>query len=369
MNYITAIKSPTLLINNDICIRNIDRMLMKAQRLGLKLVPHFKTPQSRVVAKWALERGIDEITVSSVKLANYLAGVGFNRIHIAFPFNIRETDSLTALQKKQNVSIQLVNIESAKFLSDNLTHKTAFFIEIDAGYGRAGVKSDDYITIETILSIAQQSDKLLFRGFYIHPGHTYYGNIDEIYFETRTALSHLKSKYISAYPEMAIRIGDTPGCSIKDDFGPATEIGPGNFLFYDLMQVNIGSCTKEDIAIALAVPIVNIDRNNGTILVHGGGVHLSKDFIPMANGAKCFGEVVILNESGWKIPESISTVVSVSQEHGIIQASEELLELIQVGDLIGILPIHSCMTADCMKRYLSTNGEWIDHAEGSETPL
>jgi D-serine deaminase-like pyridoxal phosphate-dependent protein len=364
MSYFESIKSPTLLINPNIVMSNLDRMYSKANRLGLKLVPHFKTPQSRDIGKWVLTKGITEVTVSSLKMAKYLSGLGFECLHIAFPFNIREIEAFNDLNETQKLSVQLINTQSTWFLAERLTKSTPFFIEIDAGYGRTGVKADESDTIDEILTIALDSRKLEFRGFYIHPGHTYYGNVEEIYSETRTVLSHLKSKYYSAYPEMAIRIGDTPGCSIIDDFGPATEIGPGNFLFYDLMQANIGSCTKEDIAIALSVPIVNIDRNNGTILVHGGGVHLSKDFIPMANGAKCFGEVVFINESGWKIPESRSTVVSVSQEHGIIQASEELLELVEVGDLIGILPVHSCMTADCMKSYWSTNGGWIDHAEG-----
>jgi D-serine deaminase-like pyridoxal phosphate-dependent protein len=39
---------------------------------------------------------------------------------------------------------------------------------------------------------------------------------------------------------------------------------------------------------------------------------------------------------------------------------------VQVGDLLGILPVHSCMTADCMGAYLSLAGEWIDHAEGRQ---
>jgi D-serine deaminase-like pyridoxal phosphate-dependent protein len=38
---------------------------------------------------------------------------------------------------------------------------------------------------------------------------------------------------------------------------------------------------------------------------------------------------------------------------------------VQVGDLLGILPVHSCMTADCMGSYLSLDGQVVDHAEGA----
>lgn len=363
MNFYFQITSPTLVLKPEIVQNNLENMISKASRLGLKLVPHFKTPQSREIGKWAFQMGIKEITVSSIKMAKYLSEIGFNTIHIAFPFNIREIDTFNQLNEHQNLSIQIVNVESARFLTTKLVKTTSFYIEIDAGYGRTGVKFNDFETIDTILSVANDSNKLKFRGFYLHPGHTYYGDIQSIYYESRTALNLLKSKYASKYPEMGLRIGDTPGCSIIDDFGPATEIGPGNFLFYDLMQVSIGSCKREDIALVLAVPVVDINKNSGKILVHGGGVHLSKDFIQIDDGSKCFGEVVLLNDSGWKFPNQTSRVVSISQEHGIIQATQELLSITEIGDLIGILPVHSCMTADCMKKYWSTNGGWIDHAE------
>lgn len=365
MTYFDPIYSPTLLLDPHIVSRNLDSMLDKAHRLGLKLVPHFKTPQSREIGKLAMGMGITEITVSSLKLADYMSVTGFELIHIAFPFNIREIDDFNSISSNQALSVQLVNVESTQFLAANSIQKTSFFIEIDAGYGRTGVLYNDYKTIDEILRIAVESDKLHFRGFYIHPGHTYHGNIHSIYDETISALEVLKSRYEPDYPSLAFRVGDTPGCSIIQNFGPATELGPGNFMFYDLMQVHIGSCTRQDVAIALAAPVVDMNKLAGKILIHGGGVHLSKDYLLLADGSRCFGEVVLLTESGWEIPELPSYVISVSQEHGIIKATDQLLDSINVGDLIGILPVHSCMTADCMKRFWSIEGEWIDHAEGS----
>jgi D-serine deaminase-like pyridoxal phosphate-dependent protein len=73
---------------------------------------------------------------------------------------------------------------------------------------------------------------------------------------------------------------------------------------------------------------------------------------------------VLLNEKGWTILPHHSYLKSISQEHGVIKASKELLESVKVGDLLGILPVHSCMTADCMGEYLSLDGRWIDHCEG-----
>ena len=173
----------------------------------------------------------------------------------------------------------------------------------------------------------------------------------------------LKNKYRTEYPNLVTRVGDTPGCAVVEDFGDIDEMGPGNFVFFDMMQVNLGSCKIEEVAVALAVPVVDIKKERKEILIHGGGVHLAKDVLTEPDGTKNFGEVVYLTQEGWTIPLQRSFLKSISQEHGIIKASDDLLARVKVGDVLGILPIHSCMTADCMGQYLSLNGEKIDHCE------
>lgn len=367
MSYLNHITSPTLLLDEKICRQNLKKMADKAHKNHMKLVPHFKTAQSHTVGEWAKEYGIKEITVSSIKMAEYFCGQGWENIHIAFPFNPLETTKLNKLAKNQSISVQLINEAVTEKLATELEHPVGFFIEIDAGYGRTGVEVSDFGLIEAILRIAKKGKNLNFKGFYIHPGHTYYiEDKQKIYDESIAALSMLKNKYRTEYPNLVTRVGDTPGCSVIDDFGDVDEMGPGNFVFYDMMQVNLGSCKTEDVAVALAVPVVDIKKDRKEILIHGGGVHLAKDVLLEPDGTKNFGEVVYLHESGWEIPIQRSFLKSISQEHGIIKASDELLSKVKVGDLLGILPIHSCMTADCMEEYLSLDGEKIDHAEAGK---
>ena len=365
MSYLEQITSPTLLISEKITRANLKRMADKATRHGKKLVPHWKTAQSHEVGNWAKEYGIREVTASSIKLAEYLCGQGWDNIHIAFPFNPLEIPRLNRLAANQSISVQLVNLITTQKLVDGLTHPVGFFIEIDAGYGRTGVAISDFETIEAILRTAGQSANLQFKGFYLHPGHTYYTpDKAEIYDQSRRALHELKTKYQALYPNLVTRVGDTPGCAVTEDFGDVDEIGPGNFVFFDLMQAELGSCAKEDIAVCLAVPVVDINRERKEILIHGGGVHFAKDVLMDAAGNKNFGEVVMLDQGGWTITKDRSYLKSISQEHGIIKASDSLLSMVKVGDLLGILPVHSCMTADCMGEYLSIDGKKIDHCEG-----
>lgn len=366
MSYLDQIASPTLLIDEKITRANLEKMASKAQKQGKKLVPHWKTAQSHTVGNWAKDHGIREVTASSISLAEYLCGQGWDSIHIAFPFNIRELPRLNRLAANQNISVQVVNATTAKALAEGLTEDVWFFVELDAGYGRTGIQVSEEAELKEIFSHASRSRHLKFKGFYIHPGHTYYGkDTQKIHEESQEALAQMKAKYLDRYPYLVTRLGDTPGCAVMEDFGAVDELGPGNFVFFDLMQVHLGSCKKEDIAVCLAVPVVDIRMDRKEILIHGGGVHLAKDVLIQSDGTKNFGEVVLLTEKGWTIPNHYSFVKSISQEHGIIQASEELLKSVKVGDLLGILPIHSCMTADAMGSYLSVNGQKIDHAEGA----
>jgi D-serine deaminase-like pyridoxal phosphate-dependent protein len=360
------IKNPTLILNEEVCRRNLQRMADKAKKHNLRLIPHFKTHQSLKVADWCKDYGVDEITVSSFRMAFYFRDRGFNNIHIAFPFNPLLVEDLE-LFDEQPISIQLVNEEVTQLVADNLKKKVGFFIEIDAGYGRAGVPIGKLEVIDGILRAASSNANLIFKGFYIHAGHTYHTDLEgikKIQKETQEAFRILKAKYQGQYPQLVCRSGDTPSCSIMEDFEHIDEIGPGNYVFFDITQAEIGSCKKEDVAVALAAPIVDIKMDRNEILIHGGGVHLSKDVLE-CDGVKNFGEVVLFEQKGWRLPEERAYLKSISQEHGLIQAPDSLMKQLKIGDVIGILPIHSCMTADCMRSYRTLDNDLVDHLEGT----
>lgn len=99
------------------------------------------------------------------------------------------------------------------------------------------------------------------------------------------------------------------------------------------------------------------ERNE--IVVHGGAVHFSKDNLVLLDGATSFGKVVRLTDGGWSTEDTGMYIKSVSQEHGIIHAEKSIAEKIKVGDWLGVVPVHSCLTADVMKGYRLLNGEAI----------
>jgi len=359
------INRPTLLLNKEQVIPNIRKMAAKATRHDLFFRPHFKTHQSRMIGEWFREEGVTGITVSSVAMAEYFQEAGWQDITIAFPCNIREYEKIDQLAGKCDLKILVVNTEAVQFLKEKLKNRLFFLIEIDNGYHRTGLDTEDQVGIDKILAVIGKCDLIKFKGFLTHAGNSYHAHdleeIKNIHRNTLDQLHNLKAKYKGAFPDMIISLGDTPCCSLLDDFDGVDEIRPGNFVFYDLMQEQIGSCRMEEIAVALACPVVAKNENRLEIAVYGGAIHLSKEYILDKAGSKQYGRIVQLNDNGWSAPVPKASVISLSQEHGIIKTEKEFFDQILVGDVIGILPVHSCLTADAIGEYLTLEGEKIDH--------
>jgi len=359
------ITTPTLLLNSKQCRQNIRNMVRKAQNANVLLRPHFKTHQSRVIGEWFRDEGIHSITVSSVKMAQYFVQDGWNNISIAFPVNLLEVQEINELATEINLNILIAGTQTVPLLNEKISTELGVWIKIDTGYGRSGISSEKTGEIEQVLADIQKSKHLRLEGFLSHTGNTYHaGSTQEIvklFSEAKKKLSDLKENYIRDFPLIKISLGDTPSASLVNDFSGIDEIRPGNFVFYDLMQHRLGSCSLNKIAVALACPVVAVYPDRKQIIVYGGAVHLSKEFLVEKNGEKNFGQLLEFTHNGWRAMENSNKVVSVSQEHGIIQIEEKSIKNFNIGDLVGILPVHSCLTANLMKSYLSLDGEIIDH--------
>ena len=346
---------PTFLVNEQVCRNNIRDMAGKARKHNLVFRPHFKTHQSAEIGEWFRDAGVSKITVSSVSMAKYFSSHGWKNILIAFPVNLLEIDDINQLSGQISLHLTLESIESALFLNKNLKSESGVYIKIDIGYHRTGISIEDQKSIVEILDIIKASEKMNFTGFLTHAGNTYMANakneIIDIHESSIRQMEELKLKFSGDFPGLIISIGDTPSCSVANDFGAADEIRPGNFVFYDVMQLFLGSCKAENIAVALACPVVAKHTDRNEIVVYGGAVHLSKESVKDKNENMIFGLVVKIQENGWSEPLANTFVHRLSQEHGIIKASNKVFNSMNVGDVVGILPVHSCLTANLANDY------------------
>jgi D-serine deaminase-like pyridoxal phosphate-dependent protein len=344
-------------------------MLQKAQQHKLELIPHFKTHQSAQVGEWFRELGVTAITVSSLAMAEYFALAGWNDITVAFPVNVRAVQQLNSLAQKIRLTVFVTSPEAVDTLGSQLTSALDFYIEIDAGYGRSGVNYQDLGVLVEILKRAKAYSTLNFMGFYTHPGETYDASgqvqVKSLFETARQRMVALKETFVGSYPDLKLSVGDTPGSSLATKFDGLHSLRPGNFVYYDLVQYNLGSCQADDIAICLAAPVVEIQAKKERMVVHAGWIQLGKDSLIDGHGRQYYGQAVPIAQSAggqlsWGSPLAGAKVVKVSQEHGIIELPPNNLNKFRVGDLVGILPVHACATAFMMGEAYTLEGERID---------
>lgn len=337
-------------------------MFLKAQNNNVNFRPHFKTHQSLEIGRWFKKLGVDKITVSSLEMANYFSKE-WNDITVAFPVNILEIETINQLAEKIQLNLLIESTDTINFLKTHLKNKISFFIKIDVGTNRTGILPTNINKIDEILTISNDSDQLNFKGFLAHAGHTYNcrsnKEIIAIHKQSTRVLTPLKKLYQKRSPNLIISVGDTPGCSVADDFSELDEIRPGNFVFYDLTQNQIGSCHTNQIAVAMACPVVAIHKERNEIIVYGGGVHFSTDRLEDDKSGTIFGKVVEKRNNTWGPVITDMYVKSLSQEHGIIAVPESKISGYKPGDYLMILPVHSCMTANLMKAYQTTTSKII----------
>lgn len=338
--------SPTLLIAKDKVLTNLKRMTERARRHGVELRPHFKTHQSKEVAAWIKASGVGEIAVTSLRMAREFATGRWQGITIAMPLNPGELAEINQLAETVPLSVFINNPQTANLLRTDGHANIRCFTELDAGYGRSGIKFWDQQRLSALLR-AVGKDR--FRGYYVHSGHTYdakdQDTIRDIHQELLRAIMRVKS-YDFVPENCAFAIGDTPACSTQEDFSGVTSIGPGNFLYYDLVQAGLGSCTPGDIAICLAAPVLEVNTDQQRVLLHAGWVQLGKDQLPDGT----YGRLVRLNaDHSWNANEIIGKMVKLSQEHGTAEISDIVLSGLSPGDMVGILPVHACATVHGMR--------------------
>lgn len=322
----------------------------------MELRPHFKTHQSADVGNWFRDYGVTKIAVSSLDMAIYFANQGWDNITVAFPYNPLEWEKAAALSKKIKLNILVESQEALNHAKQQIKENLGYFIKLDVGYHRTGVNPRN---IELIEQLQKECGKFQFEGILAHAGHSYNcrskDQIIQIYSDVNQVLIQLKDE-LSEAP--FISYGDTPTCSVVENFSALDEMRCGNFVYYDLTQVNIGSCNINQVAVAMACPVVAHHLSRDELVIYGGAIHFSKDSLKTGEHLR-FGQVVHFEENGWElIPETYLT--KISQEHGIIHGPPDVISKVKFGDTIGVIPVHSCLASDLSKDQRTLSGEKIN---------
>ena len=76
------VSQPTLFVDKEKVLKNIEKMTEKAKESKVLFRPHFKTHHSADIGEWFKQFGVEAISVSSVDMAEYFAESGWKDISI-----------------------------------------------------------------------------------------------------------------------------------------------------------------------------------------------------------------------------------------------------------------------------------------------
>jgi len=349
------LQTPCLVLDKGKLEGNLKRMSDTVRKNGVALRPHLKTAKSAEVARMALAGEAGGMTVSTLAEAEYFAVRGFRDILVAASQPPQKLDRAARLLEK-GVSLRLVtdDIEGARAIA---AHSGAFnvLIELDSGDHRAGIKADNPALIEIGRALGEKLS-----GVMTHAGHSYdcrdpecIRGIAEV--ERATVVSAASRLRDAGLRCDVVSVGSTPTMTYAATLDGVTEARPGVYMFQDLMQVEIGSSRREDIALTVLASVIGRNEDENRVLIDAGALALSKDRSTQATSHDAgYGEV-------WDIagrPSYGSCVVKrVYQEHGVITSHERLpFERFPIGARVRIGPNHACITAAAHDRYYVVDG-------------
>lgn len=346
-----TITGPEVIVDSRKAQRNIARMIAKAQLAGVDLRPHFKTHQSLSIGQWFGSNERTPIAVSSVPMARTFADAGWRDILIAIPLNPRHLAAYQRLAQELTLGLTIEHADALETIA-RIQHPVDLYVEIDVGYGRTGMNWQDPAGIYRVLEKALDMPHVRQLGLLLHAGNSYssrgYSGIAATHEESLSRLSALLNECPIPKEALRVSVGDTPTCSRMDSFPGADEIRPGNYVFYDWQQERVGACEWSDIALTLACPVIARYPERDEVIIHGGAVHFSKDFVTI-DGKPLYGQVMQMTADGWGGPIEGAVVHGLSQEHGKVKVPPALLHQLKLGDLLVIVPAHSCLVMDASK--------------------
>jgi D-serine deaminase-like pyridoxal phosphate-dependent protein len=361
---IRDLATPALILDQTRLDANASRMREKVRSLGVALRPHVKTSKSIDVLDAVTDGARAPITVSTLAEARYFFSHGVDDILYAVgiaPVKLPEVADLIRSGCKLRLILDTVDAAAAvrEFcIREDL--EIQVLIEIDSDGHRAGVAPDDPLLIE----IGRRLGPSL-AGVMTHAGASYGCRTVE-QFEAMSEQE--RSLTVNAAERLraaglyspVVSIGSTPTLHYARNLDGVTEVRAGVYMFGDLVQAELGTCTADDIAISVLASVIGHNRQHGRVLIDAGFLALSRDRgtadlpVDWGYGAVCDGVTGEMIDG--------VTVSSTNQEHGIITSREGPIDLdrFPVGGQVRILPNHACATAAAYDRYhVTSDGQTI----------
>ena len=361
--HLADLETPAVLVEDCRVRRNIQEMQAAATARGLRLRPHAKTHKSPVIANWQLTAGAVGVTLAKVGEAEVFVAGGIADIRLAYPVLPAAAGRLVRLMDKAQLSIVVDDLEVARCWSAVMVEAgrvLQVLVKVDVGFRRCGI--DLLSGPEGAVSFALEVAKLPgleLRGLLSHAGQSYAASAhQEIVAIARSEARLLRDLATGIrtqgvdVPEVSV--GATP--TVRHSLGEAgvTELRPGNYVFYDLTQVALGSATLDSCALSVLTTVVSRPAKDRLVL-DAGSKTLSSDRARGPDVSDGYGALFDI-----RLARSVNDlqIARLSEEHGVVQL-EGTDSALRPGDRVRVIPNHACVVVNLANTLQLVDGDTV----------
>lgn len=331
-----TVPTPFVFVDLEILRRNIDHMAALTKEAGVALRPHTKTHKIAAIARMQLQAGANGLTVAKLGEAKAFFDAGIATSYmVAQPFvGAEKVRWLLRLTEGNEVLVCADDVglaESMGFVAHQGGKMIDLILMVDTGYGRFGV---DWRRAGEVAEQMARLSGIRFRGIRSHDGRTY--TTDDVERQTKIAREEAERMVEVAesirrrgVPCDIVSVGSTPGAHrlLKNgEVDGITEVRPGNYVFYDRMQVSLKVARPEDCALRVIASVTAVPEM-GRALIDAGLKTLTGTTDRFSEG---YG--LLLNR-----PDAL--LERLWEECGLVRYRGEPF---RVGDRLVIIPNHSC---------------------------
>ena len=353
-----CVSTPRLMLNKEKLKQNIRAMQSAADKAQVKLRPHIKAHKCSEIMNMQLAAGAIGITTAKLGEAEAMARSGATDIFIAYPVVGTEKSSrLANLAKRVRVSVAIDDFSAASHLAQYFCEVQPLdvLIEVDTGLRRCGVLPQDAPALARAL---MGLPSLHLKGIFTHAGHVYGASPDRVAAvgldEARvmTDLAH-ELRRLGCSLEV-VSTGSTPTALHNLQVPGVTEIRPGNYVFYDAIQVGLGVASLAACALYVRATVVSRPTDFRCVIDAGSKV------LGLDKGAH---GTSIVTGFGTVLGHPELTIERLSEEHGVVVSAQAVPPL---GTELSIIPNHACVTVNLADSlYVEDGGEvWPVTARG-----
>lgn len=342
---LSDIVTPMPVIDEDRLAANIARAQAYMAAHGKAFRPHIKTHKIVEVARAQIAAGASGLNCQKLTEAEVFADAGFDDILITYnilgPARLARLKALNDRVGRLTVVADSDTTVAGYAAAFGADRPLRVLVECDTGGGRVGVQ-----TPEAALALAERIvavPGLRFEGLLTYPA---VGGAARVKAFLSQAMALLAAKGI-ACPVRSN--GGSPDLWKAHLVPSATEHRAGTYVYNDRSMVRAGECSRDDLAMHVLATVVSRPTPTRAVL-DAGSKALTSDLLGFAD----HGEIE-------ELPGA--RIVSLSEEHAVVDLSACTGPLPQVGDVVRVIPNHTCVVSNLFDRMVFHRGGVVTRIE------